>query len=69
MDTSVTEKVLFDMELPEVKEMLKSTTQEAIDEGSFGAPWIVVHLNGQKHSFFGSDRFHIMARLLGMYSI
>lgn len=32
---------------------------------AFGAPWIVVHKNGERHAFFGSDRLHLIAHLIG----
>ena len=31
----------------------------------FGAPFIVAHLNGRKEVFFGSDRFPVLAMVLG----
>jgi len=51
---------------PEAKERLKNTTQEVIDLGAFGAPWISVKLPGKEAEvFFGSDRFHLIAELIG----
>ena len=33
---------------------------------SFGAPYIVVHMeNGKKEGFFGSDRMELMADVIG----
>ncbi|CAH3023133.1 unnamed protein product [Porites evermanni] len=49
----------------EIKDQLKATTQKAIDLGAFGAPLIVAHVDGQPHMFFGSDRFLLLAHLLG----
>uniref|UniRef100_A0A0N4ZUE3 Glutathione S-transferase kappa n=1 Tax=Parastrongyloides trichosuri TaxID=131310 RepID=A0A0N4ZUE3_PARTI len=41
----------------EVKDLIKKNTDEAINDGAFGAPWIKVEReDGQSHSFFGSDR-------------
>ncbi len=35
---------------------------------AFGSPIIVVHDDkGERHMIFGSDRFHIIAHILGMY--
>ena len=35
----------------------------------FGAPFIVVHMGGSKETFFGSDRFELMASVIGeLYS-
>ena len=31
----------------------------------FGAPFIVVHVNGEKEVFFGSDRFPVLAMVIG----
>lgn len=50
----------------EIKDQLKATTQKAIDLGAFGAPLIVAHVDGQPHMFFGSDRFLLLAHLLGV---
>ncbi|CAG5117954.1 unnamed protein product [Candidula unifasciata] len=49
----------------DVKERLKQTTQEALDLGAFGSPTIVAHVDGKKEWVFGSDRFPILADLLG----
>lgn len=48
-----------------IKEKLKSSTQEALDYGSFGFPMIVCHVNGKPEMFFGSDRFELMAHVIG----
>ncbi|KAH9513585.1 Glutathione S-transferase kappa 1 [Bulinus truncatus] len=48
-----------------VKQKLKATTQEALDLGAFGSPMIVTDVNGKKEWVFGSDRFHILAKILG----
>lgn len=49
-----------------VKEELKRSTQEALDLGAFGAPFIVIHDDdGNKERFFGSDRFELIAFTLG----
>jgi len=50
----------------EIKDQLKETTQKALDMGAFGAPIIVVHVDGKPHWFFGSDRFLLLAHLLGV---
>ncbi|KAK2178401.1 hypothetical protein NP493_545g00046 [Ridgeia piscesae] len=52
-----------------VKNRLKLYTEEALDHGAFGAPTIVVHDADHKtHMLFGSDRFHILADILGQYT-
>lgn len=47
--------------LPEAKEALAAATQEAVDSGAFGAPWIVV----DDETYFGSDRFEQIAEQIG----
>lgn len=49
----------------QIKEKLKSTTQEALDHGAFGFPMLVCHVNGNVEMFFGSDRFELMAHSIG----
>lgn len=44
-----------------VKDTLKKATEEAIEQGAFGAPWIVVHTAKGPEVFFGSDRFPLIA--------
>ncbi|GAA5909388.1 hypothetical protein JCM6882_000968 [Rhodosporidiobolus microsporus] len=49
-----------------IKEKLKSESAAVVKEGAFGFPWIVVERDdGQKRSFFGSDRFEQIAFWLG----
>jgi hypothetical protein len=41
----------------EMKQVLKSATQAALDRGAFGAPWLwVTDARGRGEPFFGSDR-------------
>ncbi len=41
----------------EIKDALKATTQDVLDRGAFGAPWLwVTNGAGEAESFFGSDR-------------
>ncbi|KAK5862132.1 hypothetical protein PBY51_017561 [Eleginops maclovinus] len=49
----------------EIKNKLKSSTQNALDYGAFGSPLMVCHLNGNPEIFFGSDRFELMAHCIG----
>lgn len=40
-----------------MKDVLMATTQRAVDQGAFGAPWIwVTNAKGEQEPFFGSDR-------------
>ncbi|KXX82568.1 Glutathione S-transferase kappa 1 [Madurella mycetomatis] len=51
----------------EIKELLKITTQRALDQGAFGNPWLwVTNRKGKGEPFFGSDRFHFVYRFLGL---
>ncbi|KAK3357581.1 thioredoxin-like protein [Lasiosphaeria hispida] len=51
----------------EVKDVLKATTQEALERGAFGAPWLwVTNSAGEAQPFFGSDRFHFVYKFLDL---
>jgi hypothetical protein len=51
-----------------VKDLLKTTTAEAVAEGAYGLPYMVYHMRNNKvESFFGSDRFELAAAMLGMF--
>ncbi|KAK0621189.1 thioredoxin-like protein [Bombardia bombarda] len=51
----------------EYKDLLKATTQEALERGAFGAPWLwVTNEAGVAEPFFGSDRFHFVYKFLGL---
>ncbi|XGW10739.1 hypothetical protein V3C99_012335 [Haemonchus contortus] len=45
--------------------LLFQNTKAALDTGAFGAPWIIVNKDGEEHAFFGSDRLHLIAQLIG----
>ena len=57
-----------------MKNTLKSTTSEAVKEGAFGLPFIILDQRQwpgkggdvPNETFFGSDRFEVMANSLGM---
>lgn len=50
-----------------IKKELKDRTQEAVDKGAFGAPWIIAtNAEGKKEPFFGSDRFHFVYEFLSI---
>lgn len=44
---------------------LQENTSRALSSGAFGAPWIVVHKDGEQHAFFGSDRLPLIGHLIG----
>ncbi|KAK4217938.1 glutathione S-transferase kappa 1 [Rhypophila decipiens] len=51
----------------EFKDRLKDKTQEALDKGAFGAPWMwVTNSQGKGEPFFGSDRFDFIYRYLDL---
>ncbi|KAL7950428.1 thioredoxin-like protein [Trichoderma barbatum] len=48
-----------------MKDVLMATTQRAVDQGAFGAPWFwVTNAKGEQEPFFGSDRFHHIYKFL-----
>ncbi|KAK3104461.1 hypothetical protein FSP39_002497 [Pinctada imbricata] len=49
----------------DVKDRLKAYTQEALNHGAFGAPTFIAHVDGKQEMVFGSDRFPILAKILG----
>jgi glutathione S-transferase kappa 1 len=49
-----------------VADKLKETTKEALDLGAFGAPIVVIRdSNNEKQMVFGSDRFELIAWMIG----
>ncbi|GAA6041553.1 hypothetical protein JCM8097_004261 [Rhodosporidiobolus ruineniae] len=61
-------KAVFELSTSElIKGKLKSESEAVVEkEGAFGFPWIVIERDdGQKRSFFGSDRFEQIAFWLG----
>ncbi|CAL1271403.1 unnamed protein product [Larinioides sclopetarius] len=65
LDQETLEKCLKTINDPQVKERLKKCTEEALNYGAFGAPMIVAHIKGKPEVFFGSDRFELLAYVLG----
>lgn len=52
------ETILAAAKSQEVKDMLTQATQDALDKGAFGAPWLwVTPKDGKGEPFFGSDRY------------
>jgi len=51
-----------------VKAQLKAVSDEAVSRGAFGAPTLFVTRADETAAsmYFGSDRFHIIARQLGL---
>ncbi|KAG9484917.1 hypothetical protein GDO78_008168 [Eleutherodactylus coqui] len=65
MREDLAKKLLSTITSPEVKSKLKETTDKALEYGVFGMPSIVAHINGRPELFFGSDRFELLAHMLG----
>jgi glutathione S-transferase kappa 1 len=65
VEEDVAEEALLRMEAPETKARLKQYTDEALEQGAFGAPTIVAYLPSGPQMLFGSDRIEILAHLLG----
>ena len=62
------------MKQDDVKSLLKTTTSQAVEDGAFGLPFIIInqgkdHLGIENETFFGSDRFEVIANRLGIYNI
>ncbi|KAH3825436.1 glutathione S-transferase kappa 1-like isoform X1 [Dreissena polymorpha] len=56
---------LEDMQSSKVKDRLKQFTDEALNHGAFGSPTIIAHTSNSPVMLFGSDRFPILAQVLG----
>ncbi|XP_062505833.1 glutathione S-transferase kappa 1-like [Corticium candelabrum] len=67
MDSKVIEEILGRLSDQDVKDELRKTTDEVLSYGAFGAPTIVIfNDDGKADMFFGSDRFELIAHLLGV---
>lgn len=56
--SSEVRKIMEGASTAEFKDRLKAKTQEALDRGAFGAPWLwVTNSKGKGEPFFGSDRY------------
>lgn len=65
LDEQTTKKLLARSQDQDIKDKLKANSQEAFELGAFGAPFIVVYKEEKPEVFFGSDRFNIIAHILG----
>ncbi|GFR03501.1 glutathione S-transferase kappa 1 [Trichonephila clavata] len=65
MDENTLEKALKIINDAQTKQRLRKYTDEALEHGAFGAPMIVAHVEGKSEVFFGSDRFELLAYVLG----
>lgn len=66
MARDVAESMLTRVKSDPVKDRIRQTTQEALDYGAFGAPIIVFDGETEKEMIFGSDRFPVMAHMMGV---
>ncbi|KAE9550318.1 hypothetical protein FO519_006478 [Halicephalobus sp. NKZ332] len=67
LSPQLAETLLKESNTTEIKELLKQRTDEAIESGAFGAPWIVIREPGKPDkTFFGSDRLPIICNELGV---
>ena len=57
---------LEDLQTDDLKNALKETTSEAVEAGAFGLPFMVIDREKSIETFWGSDRFEIMANSLGL---
>ena len=57
---------LEETQTDELKNKLKETTSEAVESGAFGLPFITVEGDKTIETFWGSDRFEVMANSLGV---
>ena len=50
-----------------VKDKLKAVTEQCINAGAYGAPWIVLKRDGKEDVvYFGSDRMHLLFAEMGV---
>jgi glutathione S-transferase kappa 1 len=61
----VSKQLLSSISDQTIKDKLKEVTQEALELGAFGSPFIVATVNGKDEVFFGSDRFELLAYVIG----
>jgi glutathione S-transferase kappa 1 len=64
-DTKLIDALLSKCGDSEIKDALRLETEIAIEKGAFGAPTFFIQTADGEEMFFGSDRFHLVARLLG----
>lgn len=62
--SSMIEKALEIKSTDEIKNKLRSNTDEALSHSAFGAPTIVAHLPTGPHMLWGCDRIELLAYLL-----
>ncbi|KAF9582986.1 hypothetical protein BGW38_010482 [Lunasporangiospora selenospora] len=67
-NTAEADKYLQLANQPEIKQIFKTNTDEAIARGAFGTPTFIVKTgpNAKEMLFFGSDRFETISAILGL---
>ena len=68
LDAALFDRLATDAKSDAVKARLKAATDEAVARGAFGAPNIFVRRADESEPtmYFGADRFHLVARQLGV---
>ena len=56
---------LEEIQTEELKSILKNATSDAVRIGAFGLPFITIDVDEKLHTFWGSDRFEIIANTIG----
>jgi len=64
-DAEVINRLLAQCSEAKVKDALRQETETAIERGAFGAPIFFIQTPDGEEMFFGSDRFHLVAPVLG----
>ncbi|XP_054718418.1 glutathione S-transferase kappa 1-like [Uloborus diversus] len=65
MDENTLQNALKSINDVSTKQRLRKYTEEALEYGAFGAPIIVAHSREGPEVFFGSDRFELLAHVIG----
>jgi 2-hydroxychromene-2-carboxylate isomerase len=60
-------EILSSVKEPEVKKLLNSNTERALEAGAFGVPfWVATDGQGREDVFFGVDRVGMVVDFLGL---
>lgn len=65
VDDNISNLAISRIKDAEIKNILRNRTTEALDHGAFGVPTIITYINGKPELVFGSDRFPILAMIIG----
>ncbi len=56
--------LVFQTREPEVKQLLRDATTEALEQGVFGAPTCITDVDGDRQLFWGQDRLNFVLKAL-----